>query len=82
MPREWAEVPHMGVLATGEGESLQVTSDMSGAVVMGCRMAKGPQFVFPVLQGGRMEGVQSLGGSCLLHSQLGCLPSLERGNRN
>lgn len=51
----------MGVLATGEGESVQVTSDLSGAVVMGCRMAKGPQFVFPVLQGGTMKGVQCLG---------------------
>lgn len=45
----------MGVLVTEEGESLQVTWDMSGAVLVGCRMAKGPQFVFPVLQG-RREG--------------------------
>lgn len=53
----------MGVLATGKGESLQVTSDMSGAVVMGCRMAKGPQFVSPVLQGGRDGGHAVPGGA-------------------
>lgn len=64
--QEQAEVAPMGVLATEENESLQVTWDMSGAVLVGCRMAQGPQFVFPVLQGGRdggMEGGQCPGGT-------------------
>lgn len=71
MPREWAEVPHTGVLATEEGESLQVTWDMSGAVLMGCRMAKGPQ----ACREGGMEGVQCPGGAALTTAGWGIYPA-------